>query len=84
MLKDWLKDTFTAHTGNIERPIYGLSAQLTSCKLWTTLLYKGILVDFNLDLNKKENANYAKRSYFNLMNNILGHHDLNQLIIEDT
>ena len=37
-----------------------------------------------MDLNKRENAGYNKKSYFEQMNNVLGHHSLDQLVEEDT
>ena len=43
-----------------------------------------ILGDFNLDLNEEFADSYTRRSYFNLMKNILGHHGLSQLVEEDT
>ena len=39
---------------------------------------------FNLDLNKENELNYGKRPFFEDMNNYLGHHHLEQLILEDT
>ena len=43
-----------------------------------------VLGDFNLDLNKEHSENYAKKSYLTNMNNILGHHNLEQMVMEDT
>ena len=43
-----------------------------------------IVGDFNLDLNKEHLATYAKKNYFALMKNVIGHHGLSQLIMEDT
>ena len=42
-----------------------------------------------MDLNKKENDDYIRKSYFQNralqnMTNILGHHDLDQLVKNDT
>ena len=35
-----------------------------------------ILGDFNLDLNKENDANYGKKNLFDDMTNLLGHHYL--------
>ena len=43
-----------------------------------------ILGDFNLDINKKHLETYPRKNYFVLMQNILGHHGLDQLVNEDT
>ena len=43
-----------------------------------------IMGDFNLDLNKENDLNYGKRPFLDDMNNYLGHHHLEQLILEDT
>ena len=43
-----------------------------------------IMDDFNLDLNKLELDNYTRKIYFEAMTNVLGHQNLDQLIMEDT
>ena len=43
-----------------------------------------ILGDFNLDLNKQNDNNYYRKNYITHMSNILGHHNLDQLVMDYT
>ena len=43
-----------------------------------------VLGDFNLDLNKEHSNTYSKKSYIATMQNTIGHHNLDQLVKEDT
>ena len=43
-----------------------------------------ILGDFNFDLNKEQCEYYYKKNYLHAMLNILGHHNLDQIVKEDT
>ena len=42
------------------------------------------MIDFNLDLNKEHNELYNKKELIKNMISILGHHNLDQLLHEDT
>ena len=76
---------------NIYRPFHPLNmtereffqAQLTSLNNNTTS-YTIILGDLNLDLNKENDGNYGKRNLLNNMTNTLDHHNLEQMVHEDT
>ena len=54
-------------------------------KLNTNITQNSILLgDFNLDLNKIDDPAYGKNSYFDNITNTIGHHNLEQMVHEDT
>ena len=43
-----------------------------------------ILGDFNLDLNREFDGQYGKKSFFDDLTNSLGHHNLDQMVFDNT